>query len=288
MFKISFLAWLWFQNLPAQKLGANDLLSVSVYGAPEFSRTVRVGTDGQIVIPMLPHSIAAGGLLPRELEVKIADALRSGDLLLEPNVTVTVVEYQSRPISVTGAVRTPVTYQASGEEHLLDALTRAGGLAPEAGPEALILSGVTIRHVALKSLFEAADPSLNVSLQGNDEIRIPAAGRIFVLGNVKSSGSFPIQDTSDNTVIRALTLAGGFNGPPPRDAYIIRTDEASQTKSQIRIEMKDMIDRKIPDVALVAHDVLFVPNNRRYDTLQTIQKILTAGASGALAYNLAK
>ncbi len=113
-------------NLPAQKIGTDDLIALSVYNSPEFSRTFRVGTDGQIRIPMLKQRIKAEGLLPSELEMAIADALQQEELLNDPVVTATVVEYHSRPINVAGAVKSPLTFQAVGMVTLLDAITRAG------------------------------------------------------------------------------------------------------------------------------------------------------------------
>src|SRR4051794_24291218 len=95
-------------NLPAQKIGPNDLVYVSVYDAPEFTRAVRVGADGQIRFPILKARITAQDTLPSELETSIAEALAAEDLIVEPFVTVSVVEYASRPINVTGAVRRPI------------------------------------------------------------------------------------------------------------------------------------------------------------------------------------
>src|SRR5438128_8582102 len=89
-------------NLPAQKIGPNDLISVSVYDAPEFTRAVRVGPDGQIRLPMLKSKIPAQDVLPADLETAIAESLAGEELVVEPFVTVTVIEYASRPISVTG------------------------------------------------------------------------------------------------------------------------------------------------------------------------------------------
>src|SRR5215469_13390961 len=108
-------------NLPAQPIGPNDLISVSVYDAPEFSRAVRVGADGQIRFPMLKTRIDATGALPSELEASIASALAAEDLIVDPFVTVEVVEYASRPVNVTGAVRKPLTFQVWGNVTLLDA-----------------------------------------------------------------------------------------------------------------------------------------------------------------------
>ena len=113
-------------NLPAQKIGPRDLIAIQVYDSPELSRTVRVGADGIVRLPMLKRRIAAEGLMPNELEAAIAEALQDEELVVDPFVTVTVAEYNSRPISVAGAVRAPLTFQASSPVTLLEAITRAG------------------------------------------------------------------------------------------------------------------------------------------------------------------
>ena len=67
-------------NLPAQPVGPNDLIAVSVYDAPELSRTIRVGTDGYFRLPMLKQRVKAQGLYPSELETAIAAALRQEEI----------------------------------------------------------------------------------------------------------------------------------------------------------------------------------------------------------------
>ena len=125
-------------NLPVEKLGPDDLLGISVYDSPELSRTVRVDADGNIRLPMMQQRIPAAGLFPYELEKSIASALIAENILVNPVVTVSVVEYRSRPITVAGAVRNPVTFQATGNVTLLDAISRAGGVADNAGSAILI------------------------------------------------------------------------------------------------------------------------------------------------------
>src|SRR4029077_7268625 len=125
--------------------------------------------------PMLRERIKAEGLMPGDLETVLSQALEKEGIIVDPLVTVTVAEYSSRPISVAGAVKSPLTFQASGPVTLLEAITRAGGLAPEAGPEILVTrtqpgpNGATtalVQRILVKGLIDAADPSLNISLSG--------------------------------------------------------------------------------------------------------------------------
>ena len=57
-------------NLPSQRLGVDDLVAVSVYDAPELTRTVRVEADGTIHLPLLKRGIAAAGIFPGQLETR--------------------------------------------------------------------------------------------------------------------------------------------------------------------------------------------------------------------------
>jgi polysaccharide export outer membrane protein len=125
-------------SLPAEKIGPDDLLGVSVYDSPELSHPVRVDANGAIRLPMVKQPISVSGLYPPEIEVEITKALVDGNVLVAPLVSVSVLEYRSRPITVMGAVRNPIVFQADGPVTLIDAISRAGGLADNAGPDILL------------------------------------------------------------------------------------------------------------------------------------------------------
>jgi polysaccharide biosynthesis/export protein len=276
-------------NLPIQKIGPDDLIAVSVYDAPELTRTVRVSPEGLIRMPMLKLPVRAAGLLPSELETAIAMALKDAELIADPFVTVTVSEYHSRPVSVMGAVRLPVTFQAAGEVTLLDALARAGGLTPEAGNEILLShpgaggQAGLIQRIPVKTLIDAADPTVNVKLTGGEEIRVPDAGRIFIIGQVRKPGSFSAHDDGDTTVLKALAYAEGLLPYSSKQAYIYRR-EASGSKQEIAIPLKLIMDRKAPDVALAANDILYIPEAKGTRmTLAALEKVLLVGSGMATA-----
>jgi len=280
-------------NLPSQKIGLNDLVAISVYDAPELSRTYRVGADGFIRLPMLRQPVKAEGLMPAELETAVADALRNGQILVDPFVTVTVAEYDSRPISVAGAVRQPLTFQAAGPVTLLEAITRAGGLTPEAGAEILVSrpeprqdagTPTLLQRIVVRDLISGTDPKLNIPLSGGEEIRIPEAGHVFVIGNVKRPGAYPIQDGRESSVLKMLAVAEGLEPFAMQQAYIYRR-EGNSSKNEIPVPLKQIMERKAPDVALQANDILYIPDNRgRRLSVSVLEKIaLFASTAGATA-----
>jgi polysaccharide export outer membrane protein len=256
-------------NLPVEKIGRDDLIGITVYDAPELTRTVRVGSDGDIRLPMLRKHIPAAGLYPAELENSITKALTGESVLVDPIVTVSVVEYRSRPISVVGAVKNPVTFQATGTVTLLDAISQAQGLTENAGSEILVSrqtanandkSVLLIQRIPVRGLMSGEDTTLNLHLEGGEEIRVPEAGRVFVLGRVKKPGAFFITDGSESSVMKALALSEGLDTFPSHKAYIYRVEGSSGGRNEIPIELKNIMNRKSPDVPLLANDILYVPD----------------------------
>ena len=275
-------------NLPALELHPGDLLAVSVYDAPELTRTVRVDPDGAIRLPLLAEGVKAAGLMPRELEAGLSQALKSEEILVDPVVKITVVEYHSRPISVMGAVRRPVTFQADGVVTLLDALARAEGLTEDAGAEILVTQNDAVRRVAVKQLLNLADPRVNMRLMGNEEVRVPIAGKIFVLGNIRKPGGFAVRDPGDNTVLKMVALSEGLMPFSQKIAYIVRRQEGEKPQ-EIPVELAKIMERKSPDVSLEIGDILYIPDNKsRRSTMSIIDRLAgfgSATASGLLIWH---
>ena len=256
-------------NLPVEKIGKDDLVGITVYDSPELTRSVRVDANGEIRLPMLRQRIKAAGLLPEELETAITKALTDENVLVEPIVTISVVEYRSRPISVVGAVKNPLTFQATGTVTLLDAISQAGGLTENAGSEILVSSQPSgtsdksvslIQRIPVHGLISGEDPTLNLHLEGGEEVRVPEAGRVFVLGRVKHPGAFFITDGSESSVMKALALSEGLDTFSSHKAYIYRLEGGSGGRSEIPIELNKILDRKSPDVPLMANDILYIPD----------------------------
>jgi len=281
------------ENLPSQKLGIDDLVAVSVYDAPELTRTVRVEADGAIHLPLLTNGVLAAGLYAHDVEASLSDALKNEQILVDPVVKVTVAEYHSRPISVMGAVRKPLTFQAVGAVTLLDALARAEGLSADAGTEVIVsrpqpspdsrgeVSATLLERIPINRLLKDADPAINYALHGGEEIRVPEAGKIFVLGNVKKPGAFPVHDAGDNSVLKMVALSEGVMPFAAKQAYIYRRD-AGGDKREIAVELDKIMQRKAPDIPLQVDDILYIPDNKsRRNAVNLLDRITSFGASTA-------
>ncbi|HYA18552.1 MAG TPA: polysaccharide biosynthesis/export family protein [Bryobacteraceae bacterium] len=277
-------------NLPIQRLGPEDLISLSVYDSPEFSRTVRVATNGTIRLPMLKAPVQVQGLLPDEAATAVSDALKKEQLLVDPFVTVSVSEYHSRPVNVAGAVKNPVIFQAIGNVTLLDALSRAGGLADTAGPTIIVTrpNGSTdtqsVQRIPTKTLLAGTEPELNLKLTGGEEIRVPTMENIIVQGNVSKPGVYPVLDPlSLNTVTNAIAQAQGLAQYASHKAFIYRVDDQG-VRHTIPVPLWDILQRRKPDMILQARDTLYIPDSPpRRIAQNTINSVTGVAGSAAVA-----
>lgn len=283
-------------NVAFEPLGPGDLVFVNVTDCPELTRSYRVSADGDLKLALLHKPIRAVGVKPADLEQTIALALKADHILVEPSVSVSVLEYRSRPVNVVGAVKHSVTFQALGDVKLLDAIARADGFAPEAGPEVLIshtsdpaAGPDKIRHIPIKQLLAGTDPSLNIPLRGGEEIRVPEAAKLYITGNVKLPGAYPLNETGNSTVLKALALCQGTLPYSQKMAYVYRTVPGTAQRKEIPIPLYDIEHRKTPDVPLEANDILFIQDSSgKRLTASVIDKITgfgsMAGAAAAYRY----
>jgi len=275
-------------NLPAQPIGPNDLVSVSVYGAPELTRTIRVSADGYIRLPMVADRIKAEGSMPAELEQSIAKALQAAGLYVDPFVTVTIAEYHSRPITVSGSVKLPLEFQAVSPTPLLEAISKAGGLSDDAGSEILVTEtqpgpdGKPVthtRHIPVRGLINDADADLNISLTGGEQVIVPQASKVYVLGYVKMPNAYKLQDGGEISIRQVLALSQGLAPYAGKTAYIYRPN-SSGGRTEIAVPLAKILDRKAPDVPLLANDIFEVPDSRgKRIGLTALDKLAPFGAA---------
>jgi polysaccharide export outer membrane protein len=270
-------------NLPEQPIGPNDLITVTVYKQKELSGTQRVSAYGSVRLPMLKDEVSASGLLPGALSAIVAKAYVDAGILVDPQVTVSIAEYQSHPIQVGGAVKAPTTFQAATPITLLQAIAKAGGLSENAGPDIVIAKkGEITRRISVKALFGSGDDATNVILTGGEEVRVPEAGRVFVVGNVRKPCTYVIDDGGESSVLKAMAYSEGLQTYSTKSAYIYRR-EGHGARNEIEIPLRDIMARKANDIALLPDDILYVPEDaKKKNVMSALGKVLLIGGGAAL------
>lgn len=209
-------------NLPAARaqtgyvVGVQDVLAITVYDHADLTGKFQVESDGMFTFPLIGR-VAAAGLTVRALEADLTRLLADG-YLKRPQVSISVDQYRSQRITVMGEVRSPGAYPYTGDMTLIDALTRAGSPTGAAGSEVLIVrqphggpaSGEDGDEETIRvDLTELLGGSLarNVQLQPGDLVIVPRMEAVYIAGQVRSPGAYPVE--RGTTVLQALSLAGG-------------------------------------------------------------------------------
>ena len=115
-----------YQGATDYRVGAQDLLEISVFGVKDLDKEVRVNSNGQISLPLIGTAMAGGRTIP-ELEKELAKKYSDG-YLQNPQVTVFVKEFTSQRITVEGAVKKPGIYPITGKTTLLQAIALSEGV----------------------------------------------------------------------------------------------------------------------------------------------------------------
>ena len=262
----------------APVLGPGDEVEVTVYGAPDLSGRTRVGTNGNISMPLVGY-VHVAGLSSSEAEEVLESQLRQNHVVNNPQVSVYVKEYTSSGISVAGQVSKPGVYSALGPHRLFDILQAAGGLTEKAA------STVTISHRGGANPITVELPKdpgelsrVNVELFPGDTIVVPSAGIVYVLGEVNKPGGYVLNSTGGVTVLRVVAAAGG----PTHTAAVGGTKMIRRTPNglqEVPVALKDLLRAKIADIPLQADDILYVPSSRVKTALNASSLITTLGTT---------
>ena len=115
-----------YEGASDYRIGAQDLLNISVFGVEELTKDVRVNSNGKISLPLVGPVMAGGRTIP-ELEAELAKRYADG-YLQDPQVSVFVKEFTSQRVTLEGAVAKPGIYPITGRTSLLQAIALAGGV----------------------------------------------------------------------------------------------------------------------------------------------------------------
>jgi len=241
-------------------ISPGDTLEVTVFGAPDLSQKVRVTSSGEIYLPLVNY-VHVGGLNIQEAQAAIENALRKGNFLTSPHVSVLVTEYASGVV-VMGEVARPGIYPVTASKGLLfDILTEAGGPTATAGQVVTIVhQGDPKQQTVLLSQNPEKNMAADVPLHQGDTVMVSRAGTIYVVGEVLSPSAFIMERRSGYTALKALAMARG----PTRLAKLSQSIIVRQTPEgvkQIPVPLDKIVQNKAPDMELRADDILMVPMN---------------------------
>lgn len=302
----------------AYHIGTADTLEIAIVAlqTPGQTTSLKRKPDkaGFIELPMI-GKISAVPLTTDELQATIIAAYKD-KYLKNPDVTVSVADYQSAGVWITGAVGTPgIHYLKRDRTTILELLAEVGGVQPDAGKKLMISRGHPVNRsqpsptstssnaaihaelesmknevatdrgrleIDIKALLESGDPRWNVTVGNGDYITVPLAKDNFinVLGYVRSPGTFAITREAPITAWRALAKAGGPNDQGRAEKCFIIRESSNGKRTPIAVNIKDIIYGKEKDFPMQAGDTLVVGA----PFYMKIKDIFSVGASAGADY----
>jgi polysaccharide export outer membrane protein len=287
------------------ELAANDQVLIHAPDAEEINdRPFRIDDDGTLTLPLV-GAVKAAGMTPQQLEQELNTLLKK--YIVNPIVTVTVVQFRSAPVTFQGEFQKPGMYSLQGRHTLVEMLTTVGGTTPtasrrvkvtrkkESGPIPLPgaaedpggkTSSVEINLSSLNDI----NPAEDIELEPYDVISVEKAEQVYTYGAIGKTGGFDVGPKESIPVIQLLSEAGGLsNDAIPEKAQILRPVLNTNRRAIIPINLAEVLATQGTDYPLLPGDVLVVPRKKPHSALAsrlgTMALSLIPGIIFALVYN---
>jgi polysaccharide export outer membrane protein len=289
----------------ALPIAAGDFLEVNEFHTPEFRSAVRVAADGTVLLSLVGQ-VKLLGMTEQEASQAIEKAFLDGGMLLHPQVSVLVTAAIGQDVSVLGEVARPGVYPYTVHHRLLDLISAASGLSPNAGrlvsvfhrddprtPHPVVLdpTGTASAGAALAGTgstgTRASEPESKVErnpeLAPGDTVLVSRAGLVYVIGDVVRPGGFAVDPIQGLTVVQALSLAWGATpNASAAKAILIRDQTGGRTLTTLNL--RRMIRGQDPDLPIHDRDILFIPDSAAKNLLNKTLESAIQSAVGVSIY----
>ena len=243
-------------------VGPRDVLDVRVMEDTAMNDPrATVNENGEVALRVL-GKVQVAGLTSTQIEAKLKTLLEA-NMLTRATVSVQVVEFASKPISVVGAVVRPGRIGATGNTTLIQAITQAGGLASGHGKELYVLrtgrNGLSEQvAINLDELLVQGKPELNIPLAPNDLVNVPLDTpiAIYVMGEVMKPGKIEFRSSQTPTLLQAMAAAGGPTDRASRTVVIKRMTNGREQR--IEVNYKKILNGDRQDEILRDNDTVYL------------------------------
>ncbi len=236
------------------RLGAGDVVKITVYDNPDLATETEISKDGKISFPLI-HEVKLGGLTRREAEQAISEQLGAGGFVPNANVNLMISQYRSQQVAVMGEVNKPGTYPISQAMSVTDMIATAGGITQKGSNVITVIKrdrngSATRREIDVNNLLASGDLSKNVLVGNGDIVYVPAVSVFYIYGEVRQPGAYPL--APDMTIRQALSVGGGLTVRGTERGIEVDRKKRDGTVGTYRAQLSDKLQ---------PNDVLRVPES---------------------------
>lgn len=238
------------------RLGPGDTIGVMVFQNPDLSLDARVAESGGVSYPLI-GAVQLGGLTLPEAEKKIADALRRGGFVRQPQVTIVLRQVRGHQVAVLGQVNRPGRFALETfNTRVSDMLAAAGGVAPS-GDDLLVVTGTRDgqpfrKVIDIAALFGAQPAQDDILLAAGDTLFVDKAPVFYIYGETQKPGPYRVE--RGMTVMQALAAGGGPTARGSRKRLILHRKDVHGQIIETRPELTDLMR---PDDVIFVRESLF-------------------------------
>lgn len=226
------------------RMGTGDVLRITVYGQPDLTTEARVGASGNISFPLI-GDVKLAGVTPAQGEAEIAQRLSKGGFILEPFVSLNVVQYRSQQISVLGRVNRPGKFTLEKVSRISDVLALAGGISGD-GADTVTLMRIRdgkpeYREIDVIALFKPGGEDSNVLVQDGDIVNVARQPVFYIYGEVQRPGTFRLEQNMN--LVQALSLGGGVTARGTQKGIRILRRDANGGMQELEARLADPVKK---------------------------------------------
>lgn len=239
-----------------ESLGSGDNIRITVFQNPDLTTETRVSERGTIVFPLLGE-VALSGYDPSAAGARIAERLKQGNFMKNPQVTVAVLQVRSRQVSVLGHVARPGRYPLDDtSSRLTDILALAGGIGPAGDDSVTVMvtrgGKLTKLDIDVVRMYRSGDLSSNIEVQNGDTIFVQRAPLFYIYGEVQRAGAYRLEPNM--SVMHALSLGGGLTSRGSDRGLKIHRRQPDGTVGRLDANLTDPLQ---PDDVIYVRESLF-------------------------------
>lgn len=274
------------QTSPNTQVAEGDLLDIVIFDTPELSGRFRVDLKGNILLP-LAGSLHVAGMTLVEITDAVAQRYKDAKILVDPQVTVFVAEFNRRTITITGEVRSPGVFPITAPRTLTDTLAMAGGLNDAASRTVSIVHAAhpnEIIHVTLNVGAQTPESveQGRIQILPGDSIFVARSGIIYVVGELLRPGGYQVEHNNRLTLLEAVALAGGLTRTAKAShSRLIR--RSATGREELSVNLQKVLYGGGPDMLLTDGDIIYVPSSIRKEYTQ---QVVTAAIAAATSYGI--
>jgi len=226
------------------RMGTGDVLRITVYGQPDLATEARVGASGNISFPLI-GDVKLAGVTPAQGEAEIAQRLSKGGFILEPFVSLNVVQYRSQQISVLGRVNRPGKFTLEKVSRISDVLALAGGISGDGADTVTLMrtrdGKPEYREIDVIALFKPGGEDSNVLVQDGDIINVARQPVFYIYGEVQRPGTFRLEQNMN--LVQALSLGGGVTARGTQKGIRILRRDANGGMQELEAKLADPVKK---------------------------------------------